>query len=356
MSGKARHHGRQRSGIAATTPASPSRPTTIVPRWLFACTMLLWWFGGYGLVMYDVAVDRGPFSFLVRWQGALFGGSSLVASGLVAVVVIFFGPPWLLRRLRRLRPDSALIADLDAQMRLAMRSRGELRAQARTRWDAAGTDGRIRMARRVRNTALGMAVAGLVIASAISAWIRLVEDKDAGRPLTAVTLSASAPIAIGEASDYARIGNATPVLDAVYVRDYSIRHTAYRDYYTPLVPAGWQPGQRVYLLEQDGTVLHHGRDEDTSARADPPGPLEGELSFGGPREDVTAAFGQSGYAVGPWTAILRRDTSLNGRIPATPGFLTVMVWLEAGLFVVTGLIIAGLKQRQMRRLAESAST
>jgi len=60
--------------------------------WMFTL-MLLWWFGGYGLVVYGVMTDRGPFALLIDWQSALFGGYNAMVGALIGAVFIFFGAP-----------------------------------------------------------------------------------------------------------------------------------------------------------------------------------------------------------------------------------------------------------------------
>jgi hypothetical protein len=349
MNEQKQHRG-TREDVALIDPHNPAEDaSSMIPGWLFSCVMLLWWFGGYGMVVYSVVEDRGPFAFLLHWQSALFGGSNPMVGAVVGGVAFFLGPPFVARRLRRVWPRNALLAEIDARLRRASRTRGELAAESRARWETADPAGRIRIAQRTRNIGLGFAAFSLAAGLAISTWLHITEDADAGKPLTPVTLAPGAPIALSGSSDWVRVTNASPLPDAVLTHDYTIRHHAYRDYYTPLVPAGWHAGERIYLVEQDDTVRHDDSSRNDS-RADPAGPLEGELSSGGPREEIAARFQSSGYDVGPWTAVLQRDTSLNGRIPGESFFTEMMVWGEAGLFAVMGLIIALVKQIQIRRI------
>src|SRR5580698_1486030 len=85
--------------------ATPLEPQSGRGR-LFGPTMLIWWIGGYGFVVYGALADRGPFAFLIDWQSAIFGGSNMIAGALAGAVIIFWGPPLLTRLWLRLRPDS----------------------------------------------------------------------------------------------------------------------------------------------------------------------------------------------------------------------------------------------------------
>ncbi|MEK6423591.1 MAG: hypothetical protein V4801_28720 [Burkholderia gladioli] len=353
MSTQPPRRGRRRVGTSAAARERAAHAPPIVPRWLFTSVLLLWWFGGYGWVMVDLVRDRGPFAFLLRWQTALFGGASLLVAAGLAAIVIFLGPRCAVRGLRRVWPGNALLAELDMQLRDAGRSRGALTARSRATWREADAAARLRIARCARNIGLGMAGVALIAGGGLSAWLHWVEYADAGRPLTPVALVANRPVALGDASDWVRVSGASPQRDAVLVRDYTIRRSAYRDYSTPLVPAGWRKGDRVYLIEEDHTVrLGNGEDNDADSdlRANPPGLLEGTLSFGGPRDDVVAAFQRDGYDVGPWTAVLRRDTSLQGRIPGVPDAVTILIVGETAMFVLIGLGVAINRQMRMRRI------
>ncbi|WP_414439589.1 hypothetical protein [Burkholderia sp. 22PA0106] len=305
----------------------------------------------------DIVRDRGPFAFLLHWQSALFGGSNLLVAAGIAAVAIFLGPRWLVRGLRRVWPDNAVLADLSAQLRDAGRSRGALSAQSRAAWRDADAAGRLRIARRARNIGLGMAGVALAVGLGLSAWLHVVEYADAGKPLTPVALVANTPIALGGASDWVQVSGALPKLEAVFVRDYTIRRTSYRDYVTPLVPVGWRKGERVYLLEQDSTVRRGNaeNDSDSDRQANPPGLLEGSLSFGGPRDDIAAAFRREGYDVGPWTAVLKRDTSLMGRIPDQLAGVTILIWGETAMFVLIGLGVAISRQVRIRRIERQSA-
>lgn len=318
-----------------------------VPAWLVGILMLLWWFGGYGAVIYSLIEDRGPFTFLLRWQEALFGGSNILLAAGIAAIVIFLGPPFVIGRLQRLWPDNPVIADLGSQIRRASRSRAELTAESRARWDAADGAGKLRIARRTRNAGLYFAAASFIIALVVAVWTNIATNTDAGKPLTPVTMRPDAPIVLGNSSPWVHVVNGTPLLDGVFARDYSIRGHAYRDYYTPIVPPGWHSGGRIYLLERDDTIPRY---HDAQDIADPPGALEGELSPGGPREGVADAFREAGYDVGPWTAVLKRDITLGGKIPGEDPTMNILIWGEGGLFAFVGLIAAFIGQRRLKRV------
>ncbi|WP_459698264.1 hypothetical protein, partial [Acidisoma sp. C75] len=312
----------------------------------------VWWFGGYGMVVYSLVEDRGPFTFLLRWQEAAFGGSNLLLGAGSAAIVIFLGPPVVIGWLQRLWPQNALIADLRRQMTRAGRSRREIAADAAERWETTDTAQRIAMARRGRNIGLGFFVGALALGFVLSTWLRLSADADAGKPLTAVTLSRAAPIDLGKASPWVRVMNGQPRLDSVIVLDYNIRGHAYRDYYTPLLPSGWQAGDPVFLVEKDVTIPRYHDAEDSP---DPAGPIEGELTPGGLRQDVARALRREGFDVGSFTAVLRRHLDLGGKIPGEAAGLDILIWLETGMFALIGLFIAIARQRRLRRLAKGAA-
>jgi hypothetical protein len=318
-----------------------------IPGWLFTTVMLLWWFGGYGAVVYSLVEDRGPFTFLLRWQDALFGGSNVMLGAVVAGVVIFLGPQLLVRKLRRLWPTNAVLADLDSQMDSASRSRSEIVAEANAQWADADTNLRVRILRFTRNAWLIIAAGALLVALVIATWVRVIVDADAGQPLTRVAVSRDTPLVQGRVSNWVHLTQGTPLQQAALPRDYTIRGHAYRDYYTPIVAPGWQAGDRLYLLEEDDTPSG---DPNTSSSAYYAGSIEGELSFDGPREDVMTAFVHNGYQVGAWTAVLRRKRDLDGKVPGEDWFTYWMIWGVGVLFAAMGLILALIKQYQLRRI------
>ncbi|MDE8350168.1 MAG: hypothetical protein POG74_11945 [Acidocella sp.] len=319
----------------------------LIPGWLFGSIMLLWWIGGYGAVIYSVLEDQGPFTFLLSWQTALFGGSNIVLAAGVGAVVIFLGPPLVTRALRRFWPGSAVIADLDQQMRRSARSRREIAADVRQQWDQATREEKVRIARRTRNIGLVLAAAALLIAFTVSVWVRVTANADAGQPLTPVAVSRDGPIMLGKASAWVHITAGAPRLDTVLAWDYTIRGYQFRDYYTPILPPDWRKGDRVYLLEKDVTTRG---EHDAENSADPAGPMEGKLSLTGPRDDVTSTFQSYGYNVGPWTAVLRRNLDLGGKIPGEADGLDFLFWLEGGVFGLVGLVVAFNQQRRLRRI------
>lgn len=318
-----------------------------VPGWLFSTALLLWWIAGYGLVVYSLVEDRGPFAFLLSWQDRLFGGSSLIIAAGIAAIVIFPGPGWLIRGLHRLWPTNPVITGLNSRMRQAMRSRHQIANDARARWVEADWVEKARIARRGRRTGLIMAAAAFGLSLAVHVWVHVEANADAGEPLTPITVSSEHPIDLGKASDWVRVENGIPLRDAILARDYTIRGHAYRDYYTPIVPADWTKGERIYLLEKDMTSPG---DQDAQDSPDPPGSIEGELSVAGPRDDVGESFQRHGYDVGPWTAVLRRQFGLDGKIPGEDSTVVWIIWVEGGLFVTIGLLVAAVQHSRLRRV------
>jgi hypothetical protein len=335
----------QKTGLQGEHSSTAERHR--IPGWLFTTVMLLWWLGGYGAVVYSLVEDRGPFTFLLRWQDALFGGSNVMLGAVVAGVVIFLGPQLLVRKLRRLWPTNAALADLDSQMDSASRSRSEIVAETRAQWADADTNLRARILRFTRNAWLTIAACALLVAFAITVWVHVVVNADAGQPLTPVAVPHDAPLVQDRASHWVHLTQGAPLQQAMLPRDYTLRGHAYRDDYTPIVAPGWRAGDRVYLLEEEDMPSG---DPDAGSRANSVEPIEGELSFDGPREDVTAAFARNGYQVGPWTAMLRRERDLDGKVPGEDGATYVLIWGAGGLLVVIGLMTALIKHYQLRRI------
>jgi hypothetical protein len=339
MKSKNPHH---QHAVAKRKPA-----THVVAPWLFAMMLLAWWLGAYGAVVYGVVTDRGPFAIVLRLENGIFGGSNAILTALLAAFVIFLGPLYAARALHRIRPDSSALADLDLQMANAFRSRAEIIEAGRITWDQSDHDGRIRIARRMRRLGLWMVAISIGAAFVTSIWVRAAADADAGQPLTKVTVPLRKPIEIGNASHWVRIIGARPNFDAMLTRNYTIRGNSYRDYYTALRPPGWHPGDRVYLLERDVTIPGYHDPDDTP---DPSGPIEGDLSFGGPRADVAYTYRRHGFGVGPWTAVLRRNLVLHDKIPGEAGGLGYLFWLEGGFFALAGLSIAYRGHRRLQRV------
>ncbi|MDE2516816.1 MAG: hypothetical protein KGL12_12375, partial [Rhodospirillales bacterium] len=115
---------------------------------------------------------------------------------------------------------------------------------------------------------------------------------------------------------------------------------------TPLLPAGWQASQQVTLLEKDETIPRY---HDRWDRADPPGPIEGELATGGPRPDIAALFRRHGYAVGDWTSVLTRKR-LHGVVPGEADGMDWVIWLMGGAFAALFGAMALMAQFRRRSL------
>jgi hypothetical protein len=322
--------------------ASPGRS------WLFGTVILIWWFGGYGLAVYGVVADRGPFAFLLDWQSAVFGGSNIILGVLAGAVVVFWGPPLLARVYLRLRPNSPLAAAFKHHMDTAMMSRGEAANVARARWDRLDDVARQAFLRRRRNWAPACAVIFVLGSWGIATFIRVSANADAGRPLTPLALRANTPMSLDGASRWVHVTNASPVTDATIERDYDLRGTAYRDFYTPLVTPGWQGGERIFLVEEDDSFPD---DEKPSGVVSPRGPVEGEISMDGLRPDVARSFQRNGYAVGDWTAVLRRVTALRGVVPGEDGFIGILIWLIGGGMASLSLLVALLAEIRRRTSA-----
>ena len=316
--------------------------------------VLIWCVLGYGLVVYGVVEDRGPFACLIDVQRAAFGGSNVMVGAVAGVVLIFLAPKWVLRYLHRILPANALIADLDRRMHLATLSRSEAAARAIARWNSLGDAERLAVLRRRRNIALGVAAGVMLATWATNIYVRVSSNADAGQPLTRI--SPAAPISLGKASSWVHVVDGTPALAKVVRRDYHLRSTAYSDYYTPILPPGWKPGERVYLVELDDTIQANHQPADVP---NPPGPIEGELSTGGTRNDIAASFVADGYDVGPWTAVLKRDISLDGKIPGEDDLAPFVIWWIGGMFAFVSLLIGIIAERQgrgVRRDVENAGT
>lgn len=327
--------------------AAPASPKQADRGWVFTALLLLWWFGGYGLVVWGTVAGRGPFAFLLTWQTEAFGGSSMILDALVGAVIIFWAPPLLGRVAGHVWPASPAVARYNQRMHLAMMSRGEAAARARMVWAQMDEVAKRRSLIRRRNGALIVAAVLLAATAAGNITIGRIANADAGRPLRQVVLGSSAPLLSADASPWVRILGAHPLMDGVMQRDYSIRTSRYRDFYTPLVPDGWRSGMPVALVEMDQTFPD---DHDPSEIADPPGAIEGELSAGGPRPDIAALFRRYGYAVDDTTVVLTRKQDLHGVIPGEDPFLAGFIWWMGGFFVFMALLVAGLAERQRRRL------
>jgi hypothetical protein len=309
----------------------------------FTVAMLLWWFGGYGLVVYGIVADRGPFAFLIGAQEALFGGASFIVGGLAGTVLIFFVPGWLSRLFLRLRPHSALAAALNRRLDIA--ETHLTNEAARRAWAERDPHSKAARLRHFRNGALVVAILAMPVAWGVLVWARVSANADAGRPLTQILLRTDQAVSLGGASPWVQVANGVPRRDVAVTQDYRIRGTAHHDVYTPIVPPDWHEGDRIPLLELDRTYPHQGEAAPPPA---PSGAIEGELSTGGTRADVAALFQRQGYAVGDWTAVLRR-VPLHGVIPGEDAVLEPLVWVMAGMIAFLALICALVWGAQARR-------
>lgn len=333
---------------ASGTTAAPARRRN---GWLVGTLLIVWWIGGYGMVVYGVTTDRGPLAFLIDAQLALFGGSNMVAGALVGALLIFHGPPLLARLLLRLWPGNRFIQGFHRTVAQAMKPRSQAIAEGKLRWATMDQAARLAALRRRRLGALIIAAILLATMAAIATYVRTTTNADVGRKLTQVVLPAGHPIELRGASDWVHVTGARPLRDHVVQRDYSIRGHRYRDFYTPLVPRGWQPGERIYLLEKDETFPD---DHNPSEIANPPRPIEGRLGMGGPRHDVAAVFRRHGAPVGNWTAVLTRK-QLHGRIPGDADFLDPTIWILGGIFTLMTLLVAAIAQLSLRKVGRADS-
>lgn len=326
--------------------ATPLEPQSGRGR-LFGPTMLIWWIGGYGFVVYGALADRGPFAFLIDWQSAIFGGSNMIAGALAGAVIIFWGPPLLTRLWLRLRPDSPSAAALKRRMDNAMMSRGEAASLAHERWNRLDNTTQQALLRRRRNGALVCAAIFLAGSWLTTHIIRVSANVDAGRPLTQLSLQSMSPISLDGASRWVHAENTAPLTGATIEHAYSIRGAAHRDRYTPLVPPGWSRDERIFLVEEEDTLPD---DRTRHTTTNPPGSIEGEISMGGPRPDIARRFQSNGYAIGDWTAVLRRVNTLHGVIPSGDASLVFVVWWMGGAVVLLSLLVALIATIQCRRI------
>lgn len=313
---------------------------------LFTLAFLAWCCGVYGLVIWGALSGRGPFTCLTTWQVALFGHSSTLLAAIVGTALVF-GVPFLLGRVAQgLWPASPAVARFNRLFRRTLRSRGEVVRQAQAAWAAMDETARRRSVTRRRNGALIVAAVLLVSTAAVNLYVSRRANADVGRPLRPVVLGSAALLLPEGATPWVRVFGAHPLMEGAMQRDYSIRGTPYRDYYTPLVPAGWTHGQAITLIEKDETYPDLHRPQDIP---DPPGPIEGALSGGGPRPEVAAFFQRQGYAVDDRTFVLARK-DLHGVIPGEDPFLGGFIWYMGGMFTLMALFVAGLAERQRHRI------
>jgi hypothetical protein len=329
---------------AARPAAGAAGPAVVRGNPLLICLLMAWFLGAYGLVVWGAVWDRGPCAFLLDWQRAAFGGSSMVLGALLGGVVVFWGPSLLGKIAGRLWPASVVVARYNQRMQLPIMSRREAAARARRVWNGMDEGARQRMVTRRRNGALIVAAVLLVATSAVNLYVSRRANADAGKPLRPVVLGSAAPLLPEGATPWVRVLGAHPLMAGAMQRDYSIRGTPYRDYYTPLVPLGWAPGQAITLLKRDETYPDLHRPQDIP---DPPGPIEGALSAGGPRPEVAAFFQRQGDAVDDRTFVLTRK-GLQGVIPGEEPFLGPFIWYMGGTFTLMALLAAGLAERQRR--------
>jgi hypothetical protein len=314
---------------------------------LFGLTLLIWWIGGYGFVVYGALADRGPFAFLIDWQSAILGSSNMIAGALAGAVIVFWGPSLLTRLWLRLRPDSPSAAALKRRMDSAMMTRGEAASLAHERWGRLDDTTQQALLRRRRNAALVCAAIFLAGSWVTTHIIRVSAKVDAGRPLTRLSLQSMGLISLDGASRWVHVENTIPLTDATIERAYSIRSTAHRDRYTPLVPPGWSRDDRIFLVEEEDALSD---DRTPHTTTNPPGSIEGEISTVGPRPDIARRFQSNGYAIGDWTTVLLRVNTLHGVIPAGDASLIFVVWWMGGAVVLLSLLVALIATIQCRRI------
>ncbi|MDX5930550.1 hypothetical protein [Acidiphilium acidophilum] len=296
-----------------------------VAPWLWMLGM----FTAYGLFGYGALTDRGPFAFVTNWQIDLFGSASPIVGMMGGAVVVFTLVPWVLRRWAarggRFAPGPDVIRMISAQ---GPDAGGYVMTPAR----------RVRVGRIIMGAGIAVGVLGL----AVTFGVRAYADRNAGERLPVVVLGDHRPGVPGW-THWVEVKGAVPLRGGVFEHVYSIRNSRYHDFYTPLVSGGFEPSQRIYLVEED-----NGRDayRRFGAHSGSAAPMRGYVDVGGMTPWIARMYRQHGYRVGAWTDVLERSR-IGDRVPAETGMTIdwriTMTVVMSGFFTLFGfaMLVAG---------------
>ncbi len=319
---------------ALPEPAPPAPP--VDARWAARgrLAILVWYGGGFVLLMAGVLAQAGPFGWLAAWQVRHWGGDTLIVTVLPAFVLIA-APVVILQMLPR-HPDRPFL--LGAQDAIAPGRNTAIQPPTPAR-----------MAQVLLACARGgFAAAGLFLAAGGMGFelIQRIGNEGAGQPLPELGLAAVAtPGAV--LPPYARLVGVVAQPDHAWTHDHAVRQTRYSDRYVPLTDPGWGPGDAVTLLEEDRSVVGDPVDNWS-------GPVEGALARDAMPDWMADDMRRSGLALAAHPVVLTR-LALGGATPGADMIAAGLVGIGGVMFAVLSCIAAlgwlYRRRKLLRRLA-----
>ncbi len=291
--------------------------------------MLLWFLGGFGVLLVGTLLQVGPSGWASAWQVRHWGYDNPMLSFLPGFVVLAI-PLVVLQLVSRRRAGAVLRG---AQERLYQPGP-----------PISGPPSPERMAWALLRLARGGLIAAplFLFAGGIGfGLVVLVGSRGAGARLPELTLIAVAR-AHGELPGYARLVDAIRRPETTWLHEYAVRQTLYRDAYTPLTGAGWTNGDPVVVLEKRSAAAGEATDALSPV-------MEGGLARGAVPGWMLIELRRRGVAVTDDPVVLTRR-ALGGVVP---GADMVGAWLCAGLggmFALLSLAASLVWFRQRRRL------
>ena len=326
-------------------PRPPTAPSVPPPppasRWaaIGKAAILVWYGGGFALLLLGVLVQAGPFGWAAAWQVRHWGGDALVLTVLPGFLLL--AAPVVVLQLLPRRPGWPFIAG--AQDAIAPGRNFAVRPVTPDR-----------MAQVLLTCArAGFVAAALFLAAGGIGFVAIgrIGNRGAGQPLPELTLAqATAPGATLPA--YARLAGVTARPAFGWTHDHAVRQTRYRDRYIPLTGPSWRPGDLVMLLEQNGGAIDRSGVGD--GLPEPAGAIEGSLAHNALPGWMVEEMRRSGMALAADPVVLHRQ-ALGG---VTPGADSIGAWFTAAggvvLAALSGVVsLAWLYRR--RRLLRSGT-
>ncbi len=312
----------------ATAPASNEARQPRLAK-LGSAAAVLWYLGGFALLMAGALLQVGPFAWAAAWQVRHWSGDNFVLSFLPGFAVLAL-PVVLLQLLPR-RPEWPFL--FGAQNAFSSPPGVPLSRPAPEY-----------MARLLLRLARGgFVVSALCLVAGGVGYVAVlgVGGRGAGQPLPRLSLADT----MGDLLPaYAVLTGVVPHPEASWVHDHAIRQTRYHDVYTPLTGPDWHPGDAVSLLEERSHVMD---DSTPSVDTDAGGPVEGRLGRGTLPQWMVTELRRSGVAVVDDPVVLaRRD--LEGVVPGADMVGAILALVMGAVFALfsLGISLAWLYRRR----------
>jgi len=307
---------------SAVMPAiiHPSRSARLAS-WL----ALLYFFGGFGWLIFRAATETGIYGAVVAWEES--NGHSDRFTPFLPGLVLWYVPILIFDHL----PSDHSPAIRAGQEFFKSLSRPQPTTHEVIRANLDDENFGQRTTRFARNAAL----IAMALGFGLAGIIQVIGSEGAGQPIPLLTLSELLATDPNKIPDYVILTGAVAHPELAWVNSYTIRHTDYNDYYIPRTAPAWTPSQSapVSVIELDP----YGSDSAAN--------VEGELSVNSLDGWMPKEIGKMGWSVAPTVYVVNQDPLLNGVVPG-PDRISQCMCMIMGVFVAIVFLSAGFTQKR----------